>query len=90
LFARSALAILPFFNREFRHRRLQAQAKGRPFMPYRAAQARLRRALVGVAAGDRPGLITRVFGPQWPCCFPSGAPDWPFDNKTIIRISIGL
>ena len=53
-----------FFNREFRHRRLRAQAEGRPFMPYRAAQARLRRALVAVAAGDRPGLITRVFGPQ--------------------------
>jgi hypothetical protein len=33
-------------------------------MPYLAAQARLRRALVGVAAGDRPGLIARVFGPQ--------------------------
>jgi hypothetical protein len=53
-----------FFNREFRQRRLQAQAEGRPFMPYTAARARLRRALVGVAAGDRPGLVTRVFGPQ--------------------------
>jgi hypothetical protein len=53
-----------FFNREYKRRRQQAQAEGRPFMPYRAAKARLRKALVGVAAGDRPGLITRVFGPQ--------------------------
>jgi hypothetical protein len=33
-------------------RRLQAQAEGRPFMPYSAAKARLRKALVGVAAGE--------------------------------------
>jgi hypothetical protein len=33
-------------------------------MPYRAAELRLRKAIVGVAAGDRPGLMTRVFGPQ--------------------------
>jgi hypothetical protein len=55
---------LQFFNREFRQRRLLAQAEGRPFMPYTAAKARLRKALLGVAAGDRPGLIACVFGPQ--------------------------
>jgi hypothetical protein len=48
----------------YRQQRLQAQAEGRPFLPYSAAKARLRKALVGVAAGDRPGLITSVFGPQ--------------------------
>ena len=53
-----------FFNREYKRRRQQAQAAGRPFMPYKAAQARLRKALVGVAAGDRPGIVARVFGPQ--------------------------
>ena len=55
---------LGYLNREFRQRRLQAQAEGRPFMPFSAAQARLRKALVGVAAGDRPALVVRVFGPQ--------------------------
>ena len=57
--ARSA-GNLGFFNREFR-RRQQAQAEGRPFMPYAAVQSRLRRALVAVAAGDRPQIIARVF-----------------------------
>jgi hypothetical protein len=31
-------------------------------MPYRAAQARLSKALVGVAAGDAPAIVKRVFG----------------------------
>jgi hypothetical protein len=53
---------LGFLNREFRQRRLQAQAEGRPFPPYSAARARLQRALVAVAAGDRPGIVARVFG----------------------------
>jgi hypothetical protein len=44
---------LGYVNREYRTRRLQAQAEGRSFIPYRAAQARLRKALVGVAAGDQ-------------------------------------
>jgi hypothetical protein len=55
---------LAHFNAEYKRRRQQAQAAGRSFMPYKAAQARLRKALVGVAAGDRPGIIVRVFGPQ--------------------------
>jgi hypothetical protein len=55
-----------FINREFRQRRLQAQAEGRPFMPYKAAQARLRKALVGVAAGDPAPIVTRVFGDRPP------------------------
>jgi hypothetical protein len=42
-----------------------AGASGRPAIhAVPGGQARLRRALVAVAAGDRPGLITRVFGPQ--------------------------
>jgi len=48
---------------EYNRRRQQAQAEGPPFMPYRAAQARLRKALVGgVAAGDPAPIITQVFG----------------------------
>jgi hypothetical protein len=43
---------LGFFNREFRQRRLEAQAAGRPFPSYMAVRLRLRRALVGVTAGD--------------------------------------
>jgi hypothetical protein len=31
-------------------------------MPYAAAQARLRKALVGIAAGDAPAIVRRVFG----------------------------
>jgi len=34
---------------------------GHGFMSYGAAQARLRKALVGVAAGDAPALVKRVF-----------------------------
>jgi hypothetical protein len=52
---------LGFVNREYKLRRQQAQAEGRSFMPYSAAKARLRRALVDVAAGDRPAIMTRVF-----------------------------
>jgi hypothetical protein len=55
---------LGFLNREFRQRRLQAQAEGRGFMSYGAAQALLRKALVGVAAGDAPAIIARVFAPK--------------------------
>ena len=32
-----------------------------------AARARLRRALVAVAAGDRPGIVARVFGGEGAC-----------------------
>ena len=57
---------LGYVNREYRTRRLQAQAEGRPFMPYRAAQVRLRKALVGVAAGDPAPIMTRVFEDRFP------------------------
>jgi hypothetical protein len=55
---------LGFFNRTYKLRRQQAQAEGRSFMPYSAAQARLRKAIVGVAAGEAPAIVARVFGPQ--------------------------
>jgi hypothetical protein len=55
---------LAIFNREYRRRRLQAQAAGEPFLPYRAAVRRLRKALAEVAAGKAsPGFIARVFDP---------------------------
>jgi hypothetical protein len=58
-----AIGAVRFLNREFRARRLQASASGKRFMSYRTAQARLREAIVGVAAGDDgPALIKRVFG----------------------------
>jgi hypothetical protein len=41
---------------------LQANT-GRPFLPYSAAKAWLRKALISVAAGDpAPAIMTRVFG----------------------------
>ena len=56
---------LVIFNREYRRRRLQAQAAGEPFLPYRAAVRRLRKVLTEVAAGKPPaGIMKRVFGPQ--------------------------
>jgi hypothetical protein len=61
---------LGFLNREYARRRKETQAEG-PFMSYSAAQARLRKALVGVAAGDQPGLMTRVFGGDG-----AGPPAW--------------
>ena len=56
-----------FFNETYKLRRQQAQAEGRPFMAYTAARARLQRALVAVAAGDRPGIVARVFGGEGAC-----------------------
>jgi hypothetical protein len=46
-----ANADLKFFNTEYRRRRLGA--RGESFMPYPAAEQRLRSPFVGVAAGDR-------------------------------------
>ena len=58
---------LSIFNREYRRRRLRAQAAGEPFLPYRVAQRRLRQALADVAAGKAaPGIIGRVFGDRLP------------------------
>jgi len=51
-----------FFNSENRRRRVEATARGERFMSYGTAQARLRGALAGVAAGDRAALMTGVFG----------------------------
>jgi hypothetical protein len=53
---------LGYFNREFRQRRLQAQAEGRSFMPYAAAKAGLRKALGKVAAGEPGAIMREVFG----------------------------
>jgi hypothetical protein len=57
---------LSFFNSEYRRRRQEAFVQGRSFMPYGAAKARLKNALVGVAAGDRPALVARVFEDRFP------------------------
>jgi hypothetical protein len=59
---RSAPAISVSSTANSGARRQQAEAEGRPFMPYKAAQARLRKALVGVAAGDPAPIVKRVFG----------------------------
>jgi hypothetical protein len=74
---------LTVFNREYRRRRLQAQAAGEPFLPYRVAVRRLRKALTEVAAGRTPaGVIARVFDDRRPdprntgLCGPSGAANW--------------
>jgi hypothetical protein len=53
---------LSFINKEFRRRRLEAQAAGQPFMRYSTVQGRLRKAIVSVAAGGAPAIIQRVFG----------------------------
>jgi hypothetical protein len=45
-----------------RRRRLFARAAGESFMPYRAAELRLTKAIVSVAAGDPAAILTRVFG----------------------------
>ena len=48
---------LKMFNREFRRRRLAAQAKGVPFMTYQTAQAKLRRVVTEMVS--RGGLVTQ-------------------------------
>jgi hypothetical protein len=45
---------------------LEAQAEGWPFLPYSAAKVRLGKALVAVTAGDRLGLVARVFDDRLP------------------------
>jgi hypothetical protein len=54
---------LGVLNKEYRRRRLQAQAAGEPFLPYRVAVRRLRQALAEVAAGKAPGpgIVKRIF-----------------------------
>jgi hypothetical protein len=58
---------LGLLNKEYRRRRLQAQAAGEPFLPYRVAVRRLRKVLTEVAAGKAaPGIIARVFDDRLP------------------------
>jgi hypothetical protein len=64
--------VLQEFNQESRSRRLEAQRRGERFMGYRprrrsgraaaTAHARLRKALVEVAAGNAAPIMTCVFG----------------------------
>jgi hypothetical protein len=55
--------VLHEFNQEYRRRRLEAQRRGKRFMGYTQATARLRRAITKVAAGAEPVAIVReVFG----------------------------
>jgi hypothetical protein len=54
---------LGVLNKEYRRRRLQAQAAGEPFLSYRVAVRRLRQAIADTAAGKAPGIgiVARVF-----------------------------
>jgi len=56
-----------FINREYKRRRQEAFARGKPYLPYNAVQARLRQALAEVAAGRAaPGaIVARVFERLW-------------------------
>jgi len=51
------------FNQEYKRRRLEAASQGLRFMSYTAAQARLRKALAGVAAGKvtAASIVASVF-----------------------------
>jgi hypothetical protein len=63
LAAAKADGFMAFFNSQYRRRRLAALDAGRGFMSYRIAEQRLRKAIVGVAAGEMtPSLVARVFG----------------------------
>jgi hypothetical protein len=53
--------LMKYLNIEYKQRRQDARAQGRVFMPYRTVQARLRKAIVEVAAGDAPAIMRRVF-----------------------------
>jgi hypothetical protein len=50
------------FNRQYRQRRIEAARQGRRFMTYGQAKARLRKALVGVAAGEPVAIVRELFG----------------------------
>jgi hypothetical protein len=56
-----AEGLLKDFNREYRIRRLAAAERGKRFMSYDQAMARLRRALAQAAAGHPAALMTCVF-----------------------------
>jgi hypothetical protein len=62
LTAAKADGAMKFLNREYRRRRIEANERGESFMPYRAAEQRLRKALADVAAGKAaPGIVASVF-----------------------------
>jgi hypothetical protein len=52
------------FNREYRDWRLAAAKEGRRRMTYGQAQARPRKAIIGVAAGGSAAITTRAFGDE--------------------------
>jgi hypothetical protein len=52
------------FNRQYRQRRLEAAADGRPFMTYAQDRARLRQVLGRVAAGEPVAILREVFDPR--------------------------
>jgi hypothetical protein len=63
LAATQSAGLLSAFNREFKERRLRANAAGARFMTYAAARRRLARALASfVATGATPELLHEVFG----------------------------
>jgi hypothetical protein len=63
LAAAQSAGLLSAFNREFKNRRLRANAAGARFMSYAEAHRRLRKALAAVAAdGSVPALMQHVFG----------------------------
>jgi hypothetical protein len=62
--------VLSEFNREYRRRRLEAEGRGERFMGYTQAKARLRRAIIKVAAtGVAPlGIVGEVFKSDGRAC----------------------
>jgi hypothetical protein len=60
--AAQSAGLLKDFNTEFKRRRLEAQRRGRGFMPYNTARAKLAKLLAGAAAGTKPeSLLAAVF-----------------------------
>jgi hypothetical protein len=54
---------MKFFNRAYHAYRVEAQRRGKGFLPYNAARARLHRAIAAPAAGPKPeSLLAAVFG----------------------------
>jgi hypothetical protein len=66
-----AAGLLEEFNREYRVRRVAAEARGARFMPYAIARSRLQRALGKVAAGEPAAIMREVFAPRWPRALPA-------------------
>jgi hypothetical protein len=71
--------VLKEFNRAFKRRRMEAMSKGRGFMNYKAAELRLRRALIPLLMnGGKPAvgqsLFASIFGAWSPSEFREGCP----------------